>query len=43
MVNGVATGKKIVNTKQGLDANYLKSNLGILKIGKNVLKCACLR
>ena len=35
MVNGVATGKKIVNTKQGLDANYLKSNLGILKIGKN--------
>jgi hypothetical protein len=35
MVNGVATGKKVVNKKQGLDANYLKSNLGILQIGKN--------
>jgi len=38
MVDGVATGKKIVNNKQGLDANYLKSNLGILKIGKNEFK-----
>ena len=38
MVNGVATGKKIVNNKQGLDANYLKSNLGILQIGKNEFK-----
>jgi hypothetical protein len=38
MVNGVATGRKIVNTKQGLDANYLKSNIGILKVGKNEFK-----
>jgi len=35
MVNGELTGKKVINNKQGLDANYLKSNLGILKIGKN--------
>ena len=34
MVNGVATGKKMINNKQGLDANYIKSNLAILLTGK---------
>ena len=34
MVNGVATGKKMINNKQGLDANYIKSNLAILLTGR---------